>query len=139
MVESVLFFLTLAFFPRVGQQNAWQVPPKSQPTISQPSTQPGMSFLAIQQLQQEQAAPAPKEKHSLLEIKTEERDWQGEEDFLKWWTAEEDRLKLTADPFDTTGESERRGKSNRGKGKGRPKSEAAASKASEAEACAQPF
>ena len=97
-----------------------------------------MSFLAIQQLQQEQVASAPKEKRSLLEIQAEERDRQAEEDFLKWWAAEEERLKLAADPLDATNQRvsasnpQRRGKSNRGKGRGRHKSEAAASKGSEA-------
>jgi len=53
----------------------------------------GMSFLAIQQLELEQMAGAPN-KPSLREIQEEEQALQAEADFLAWWTAEEERIKL---------------------------------------------
>ena len=52
-----------------------------------------MSFAAIQLSQAEQDAPPPKDKRSLVEIQEEERARQVEEDFLRWWTAEEERLR----------------------------------------------
>ena len=55
-----------------------------------------MSFAAIQQAQQEQGAPV-RDKRSLKEIQEEERDLQAEADFLVWWTAEEERLRLEAE------------------------------------------
>ena len=36
------------------------------------------------------------DKRSLLEIQEEEQARQAEDDFLKWWTAEEERVKLQA-------------------------------------------
>ena len=52
-----------------------------------------MSFVAIQELQREQGREPVKDKRSLLQIQEEEQARQVEEDFLKWWTAEEARLK----------------------------------------------
>ena len=52
-----------------------------------------MSFVAIQELQREQGREPTKDKRSLLQIQEEEQARQVEEDFLKWWTAEEARLK----------------------------------------------
>ena len=57
----------------------------------------GMLFAAIQQAQQEQGAPV-RDKRSLKEIQEEERDLQAERDFLVWWTAEEERLRLEGQP-----------------------------------------
>lgn len=54
-----------------------------------------MSFVAIQHLQQEQVAPA-KDRRSLREIQAEEHALQEEADFLKWWTAEEERVQQEA-------------------------------------------
>ncbi|KAF9483060.1 hypothetical protein BDN70DRAFT_874303 [Pholiota conissans] len=70
---------------------AWTLPPV-QP-IAEPSPPArGMSFVAIQYSQQEQFAPV-KDKRSLREIQEEEHALQEEADFLKWWTAEEERVK----------------------------------------------
>ncbi|CCM05597.1 uncharacterized protein FIBRA_07825 [Fibroporia radiculosa] len=51
-----------------------------------------MSFTAIQLSQQEQGTAPVKDKRSLVEIQEEERSRQVEEDFLRWWAAEEARL-----------------------------------------------
>jgi hypothetical protein len=56
-----------------------------------------MSFVAIQQLQLEQIAGHSKDKRSLLEIQEEEKALQEEADFLVWWTAEEERIRLETD------------------------------------------
>jgi inhibitor of Bruton tyrosine kinase len=56
-----------------------------------------MSFVAIQQLQLEQVAGHSKEKRSLREIQEEEKALQQEADFLAWWTAEEERIRLEAE------------------------------------------
>jgi hypothetical protein len=56
-----------------------------------------MSFVAIQQLQLEQIAGHTKDKRSLLEIQEEEKALQQEADFLAWWTAEENRVRLEAE------------------------------------------
>lgn len=52
-----------------------------------------MSFAAIQQLQLEQDATPKVDKRSLLEIQEEEQARQQEADFLRWWTAEEERMR----------------------------------------------
>ncbi|GJJ07428.1 hypothetical protein Clacol_001630 [Clathrus columnatus] len=62
-------------------------PPDVSPSI------PGLSFSAIQQQQLSQARPA-KVKQSLRQIQDEERARREEEDFLKWWAAEEERVKI---------------------------------------------
>ena len=51
-----------------------------------------MSFLAIQHSQQARQVVPPKDKRSLREIQEEEHALQAEADFLKWWTAEEERV-----------------------------------------------
>lgn len=57
-----------------------------------------MSFVAIQQLQIDQDAFVPgKDKRSLREIQEEEKSRQEEADFLKWWAAEEERVRLEAE------------------------------------------
>jgi len=54
-----------------------------------------LSFAAIQQEQQDHDQEQdPKGKRSLLEIQKEEQALREEEDFLKWWTAQEQRLKV---------------------------------------------
>ena len=55
-----------------------------------------MSFLAIQHSQQARQVVPPKDKHSLREIQEEEHALQAEADFLKWWTAEEERVQQEA-------------------------------------------
>ncbi len=51
-----------------------------------------MSFSAIQDSQKQQATPV-KDVQSLREIQEEEQSLQLEADFLKWWTAEEERIR----------------------------------------------
>jgi len=53
-----------------------------------------MSFMAIQQLQLDQGFAPVNDKRSLREIQEEEQARQAEDDFLKWWAAEEERTKL---------------------------------------------
>jgi len=53
-----------------------------------------MSFAAIQD-SQKQAQPV-KDVRSFREIQEEEQSLQIEADFLKWWTAEEERIKHEA-------------------------------------------
>ncbi|KAJ3515702.1 hypothetical protein NLJ89_g1583 [Agrocybe chaxingu] len=73
---------------------SWVLPPHQ--TAAAPSPPPtGMSFIAIQHSQREQLAPI-KDKRSLREIQEEEQSLQLEADFLKWWTAEEERVQQEA-------------------------------------------
>ena len=81
-----------------------------------------MSFVAIQD-SQKQVQPV-KGVRSFREIQEEEQSLQLEADFLKWWTAEEERVKLEALAFTEyevalnkqAGSSQKKG---RRKGKGR--------------------
>ncbi|PFH48643.1 hypothetical protein AMATHDRAFT_5613 [Amanita thiersii Skay4041] len=89
---------------RVSGKNgkAWVLPPAQPSTIPNPSTTSthagsGISFVAIQQLQLEQASEPQKDKRSLREIQAEEEARQQEEDFLKWWAAEEERVRLESE------------------------------------------
>ncbi|KAI0924161.1 hypothetical protein AcW1_006352 [Taiwanofungus camphoratus] len=75
---------------RVSSGNAWTLPPV-QPIVQ--SSGSVMSFAAIQQSQLEQHVEPIKDKRSLREIQEEEQARQVEEDFLRWWAAEEQRLK----------------------------------------------
>ncbi|KAF5382168.1 hypothetical protein D9615_004464 [Tricholomella constricta] len=79
---------------RRASGKAWnQSPAQTSPTPAQPTT--GMSFIAIQQLELEQlAGGSNKGKRSLREIQEEEQALQAEADFLAWWTAEEERVRL---------------------------------------------
>ncbi|THH30426.1 hypothetical protein EUX98_g3763 [Antrodiella citrinella] len=101
--------------------SAWTLPPV-QPIV-QPSITEGapMSFAAIQQLQREQDAPPAKDKRSLKQIQEEEQAKQVEEDFLKWWAAEEERARLEEAAMAGTesASTEQRPKRERGKGKGK--------------------
>ena len=69
---------------------AWTLPPALE--SSPPETL--VSFVAIQQLQLDQGTHSGKHKRSLREIQEEEYARQAEENFLKWWTAEEERVKM---------------------------------------------
>lgn len=86
-----------------------------------------MSFAAIQKLQLEQAIPQAKDKRSLRDIQVEEEARQQEDDFLRWWAAEEERVRLESDAMSralsgsqTQGSKSRR-KGKGGKGNGRAK------------------
>ncbi|KAI0262373.1 hypothetical protein BC834DRAFT_892147 [Gloeopeniophorella convolvens] len=70
---------------------AWILPPVE--PISQPSPGSPVSFAEIQQLQS-QPDKAAKDKRSLRDIQAEEAEIQAEVDFMKWWTAEEERIRL---------------------------------------------
>lgn len=64
------------------------------------NTAPGAttSFATIQLLQQEEdfSKSTSKVKRSLKEIQEEERAQRAEEEFMKWWAAEEERVQLEA-------------------------------------------
>ncbi|KAJ7632971.1 hypothetical protein FB45DRAFT_914037 [Roridomyces roridus] len=79
-----------------GNNKAWTQPPPA-PAIVSSQPVSGVSFVAIQQLQLEQGTSSVKDKRSLLEIQEEERARQEEADFLKWWAAEEQRVKAEAE------------------------------------------
>ncbi|KAK1230240.1 hypothetical protein PQX77_006668 [Marasmius sp. AFHP31] len=72
---------------------AWVAAPKQQ---TAPVTT-GMSFVAIQQLELEQGAASEKDKRSLVDIQKEEQDKRQEEEFMRWWQAEEERVRLEAE------------------------------------------
>ena len=81
------------------------------------------SFAVIQQLQLEQAFTGPsKDKRSLREIQAEEQARQQEEDFLRWWGVEEERVRLESEALSRAmaesmaGVSKARGKGRGGKG-----------------------
>jgi len=72
--------------------------PTPEPAVSPSLPASVMSFVAIQYSQQEQlqlASPA-KDKRSLREIQEEEQALEAEANFLKWWTAEEERVQEEA-------------------------------------------
>ena len=81
-------------FPfRLGR--AWTLPPVqpiAEPTV--PSSTTAVSFADIQRMQALQGTTTPKDKRSLRDIQEEERAQQQEADFLKWWAAEEERVRL---------------------------------------------
>ncbi|KAF8810432.1 hypothetical protein BYT27DRAFT_7186506 [Phlegmacium glaucopus] len=70
--------------------------PTPEPTVSPTLPASVMSFVAIQYSQQEQLASPAKDKRSLREIQEEEQALEAEADFLKWWTAEEERVQEEA-------------------------------------------
>lgn len=73
---------------------AWSAPAPMTPTPA--ASMRGMSFVAIQQLEIDQvdASSKEKDKRSLLEIQEEEEAKRQEDVFLKWWQAEEERMRL---------------------------------------------
>jgi len=73
---------------------AWATPsPQSLQPVSTSSSSPAPSFADIQQQEQERSIAIPQNKRSLREIQQEQEQNQAEEEFLKWWNAEEARLK----------------------------------------------
>lgn len=57
-----------------------------------------MSITEIQQLQsQPDNTVAAKERRSLRDIQAEEAELQAEAEFMKWWTAEEERIRIEND------------------------------------------
>jgi inhibitor of Bruton tyrosine kinase len=75
---------------------AWTSPPVK-PFVQPSSITSGVSLVAIQQLQLEEGVAPGKDKLSLREIQEEEQARQVEADFMKWWSAEEERVKARAE------------------------------------------
>ncbi|KAI0291504.1 hypothetical protein B0F90DRAFT_1823827 [Multifurca ochricompacta] len=78
---------------RHGSGKAWILPPVEPVSQSSSSSGAPISFAEIQQLQS-QPNMMSKERRSLREIQTEEAELQAEVEFMKWWTAEEERIRL---------------------------------------------
>ncbi|KAF9046893.1 hypothetical protein BDZ89DRAFT_1155147 [Hymenopellis radicata] len=76
-----------------SSQKAWTLPP-SQPVAPTPSGV-ALSFAEIQQSQQ--VIPTETARRSLLEIQEEEQARLAEEAFMKWWAAEEERVRIEAE------------------------------------------
>ncbi|KAI0248740.1 hypothetical protein BJV78DRAFT_1331173 [Lactifluus subvellereus] len=76
---------------RHASGNAWNLP-LIEP-VSRPSSSVPISFAEIQQLQS-QPNTVVNERRSLRDIQAEEAELQAEVDFMKWWTAEEERIRL---------------------------------------------
>ena len=91
-----------------------------------------MSFVAIQHLQQEQVAPV-KDRRSLREIQAEEHALQEEADFLKWWTAEEERVQQEALALAQLENASNQKPSSRKKGYSKKKAETSTAGASQTE------
>ena len=72
----------------------WTLP--SVEPVCQPSSSVPISFAEIQQLQSQPSNTTinAKERRSLRDIQAEEADLQAEAEFMKWWTAEEERVRL---------------------------------------------
>jgi hypothetical protein len=74
---------------------AWTLPPVKPVVESSPADpSQSLSFAAIQKLQLDEAFMPGNDKRSLLEIQEEQQARQAEDDFLRWWAAEEERMKL---------------------------------------------
>ena len=90
-----------------GCSDAWTTPPPIAPSppLASASGVSVVSFAAIQQQQREQPSLKGKPKQSLLDIQQEEEAQQVEIDFMKWWTGEEERLRLERISGDAGGPS----------------------------------
>ena len=71
--------------------NVWSLP--SVEPVCQPSSSVPISFTEIQQMQS-LPSNTTKERQSLRDIQAEEAELQAEAEFMKWWTAEEERIRL---------------------------------------------
>ena len=101
--------------------------PTPEPAVSPSLPASVMSFVAIQYSQQEQLASPAKDKRSLREIQEEEQALEAEASFLKWWTAEEERVQeealvLAAQFQSKPNKQSRKPRHNRDKEKGQRKS-----------------
>jgi inhibitor of Bruton tyrosine kinase len=100
--------------------------PTPEPAVSPSLPASPMSFVAIQYSQQEQLLASPaKDKRSLREIQEEEQALEAEANFLKWWTAEEERVQeeaLILAQFQSKSNNKQSRKPRHGKEKGRRKS-----------------
>ena len=101
--------------------------PTPEPPISPSLPASVMSFVAIQYSQQEQLSASPaKDKRSLREIQEEEQALEMEANFLKWWTAEEERVQEEAfvlAQLQSKPNNKQSRKSRHGKEKGQRKSD----------------
>ncbi|TFK48398.1 hypothetical protein OE88DRAFT_521568 [Heliocybe sulcata] len=88
---------------RVSSGPAWSSPPV-QPVVNTMPTTSTLSFAAIQQMQLDQTVGTGKTKQNLRDIQEEEQARQQEADFLKWWAAEEERVKLETEGGPLTSE-----------------------------------
>ena len=72
----------------------WTIPDVD--PVRQPSSSVPISFAEIQQLQSQPSDTTikAKERRSLRDIQAEEAELQAEAEFMKWWTAEEERIRL---------------------------------------------
>ncbi|KAH9055769.1 hypothetical protein EDB87DRAFT_1280263 [Lactarius vividus] len=78
--------------PRQAAGKAWTLP-SAEPVSWKSSSGAPVSFAEIQQLQS-RPAQAANEQRSLRDIQAEEAELQAEAEFMKWWTAEEERIRL---------------------------------------------
>ncbi|KAF8325428.1 uncharacterized protein EI90DRAFT_3072829 [Cantharellus anzutake] len=81
---------------RVPNYDAWSAPPP-EPPFPPPEALTDVSLVNIQEQQTIQRAYEQRPKLSFLDIQREEEELQTEVNFLKWWTAEEERIRLEAD------------------------------------------
>jgi hypothetical protein len=78
----------------------------------------GASLVAIQQLQLEQGMTTSNDKRSFRDIQEEEQARQAESEFLKWWSAEEERIKAAEQTLLETASRTKKQKSPKGKSGG---------------------
>ncbi|KAG6821309.1 hypothetical protein H0H93_000170 [Arthromyces matolae] len=80
----------------------------------------GMSIVAIQQLEMDQLAldgAGKKDRRSLKEIQEEEQALQAEANFLAWWTAEEERIRLETQAAEAAAAGNKKGREGKHPGK----------------------
>lgn len=92
-----LIVVLIIFFKKKKRSGKVWTHPTPEPAVPSSSLPASvMSFVAIQYSQQEQLATPAKDKRSLREIQEEEQALEAEANFLKWWTAEEERVQEEA-------------------------------------------
>ena len=96
LLVVILYMFDCWIYLFIRGRKVWTHPtPEPAASPSLPSSV--MSFVAIQYSQQEQLLTSPaKDKRSLREIQEEEQALEAEANFLKWWTAEEERVQEEA-------------------------------------------
>jgi hypothetical protein len=72
----------------------WSNPTPSPKPIPDSPTQRNLSFIAIQEQQRQQQTVPNRGKMSLREIQEQEAANQQESEFLEWWAAEEEKVRL---------------------------------------------
>lgn len=77
----------------------WTLPSVETTICQQPSPSVPISFAEIQQLQSQPSSNTTinakgLRRQSLRDIQAEEAELQAEAEFMKWWTAEEERIRL---------------------------------------------